>query len=451
MTADGARIWVADQNNMRVQYFDRAPDLSYRYAGLWDGAGTAWDGELGAIYGVALDPWGFVYLTQTSTRQIWRLDPDGTNPQLIASQGAAAAAVHTLAVDGRGRVFVGEWCLRLDRPAGSPALPPLPLLPPEPTPDRTAPTISAVTSSGDTSAAIVAVRIIASDDTGVTQMRLSDERGEWGIWQPYRSDLDVTLSPGIGAKLITAQVRDRVERESESMSVRVVRLPIQDLADPTVTVRAPERIAAGPVSLGIAAEDDIAVTHLRIAGEDGSFGDWQPWGSGMRTLIWSPPTATGTFTISIQVRDAARRVSGTVTVRVAVGATSAPVAPVVPVVPVARVVPVVPVVIGGGPMAAPDPAAVDRVAPRISSVRVPRTACRRSIIVRLVASDDRALAQVRIANESGIWSGWRTYRGALRHNLSRGLGPKHVSLQVADAAGNVSGVIARRLAVVRCL
>ena len=71
-------------------------------------------------------------------------------------------------------------------------------------------------------------------------------------------------------------------------------------------------------------------------------------------------------------------------------------------------------------------------------------------MLRIVALDDAAPTWVRVANENGRYGRWQPYRAAVRHVLTRGTTQKLVTVQVADAAGNVSRAASRRVLVVRC-
>jgi hypothetical protein len=436
VTPDGSRIWVADENNQRVQFFQRQRDLTYAFAGMWSGEGTAWYGQVGAIYNVALDAWGYAYVTQTSTHQLWRLDPDGTNPLLV---GTGPGVDHTLSVDALGRVYVGEWQRRLDRPAGQQAPATFPTLPAEPQPDVADPTLSGLTAPSETTSASVTLGITATDDIAVADMRLADESGDWGAWQPFQPSLDVNLSAGIGTKVISVEVRDTWGKESNVRSVTIVRKPVPDVTAPTLTVTTPATSTARVISLAISSSDAIGVTHLRIAGDDGNFGAWEAWHGGATTHV-ADLVAYGTHTFSVQVRDAAYNVSDTANVTVVFAAPPVVVVPIVPVVDTRSVV------LGGG---ASLPVA-DRIAPVIRAMTVPSRSCSRSILLRIVAADAGGVRFVRVANEHGRYGRWHAYSPKLRQLLSPRAGRKLVTVQVRDRAGNISRAVSRRVLVRSC-
>ena len=451
VTADGRRIYVADHLNVRVQYFDWQVDGTYRPAGSFNSVtvnGTRI--PFSATYGVSLDPWGYVYVADTTQARIWKTTTDGTYVARIADLGDTKR-IHTLSVDGRGFVLSGEQMQYWARAADNPVPPTRPDPGPEPKPDLLPPTLQSVTAPAETTAASAAVQVAASDDVGVTELRTADEQGAWGAWRPYAPNFDVALSDGVGTKLVYVQVRDVRLQESDVRSAVIVRRPIPDTTAPTLRVTATATTTLARVTLGIESADAIGVTHLRTAGNDGAFSEWQPWTAGTQSVPRDLGTTVGTYAVSVQVRDAAFNVSETATVRISF------VKPGVP----------PPAVIGGGGggvvlpggAAAPgdDPLADgggvvvrDLVAPRIHSFQVPARSCSRMVVLRLVARDDAAPTWVRVANEDGRYGRWQPYRAAVRHALTRGATRKLVTVQVADAAGNVSRASSRRLLLVRC-
>lgn len=446
VTRDGNRVWVADQNNQRVQVFERNEDtVTYGYRTMWSGEGTAFDGQAGAVYGVAVDAWGHGYVAMTTARVIWRLAPDATAPVLVADWRHQLRRPHTLAVDGRGSVWVGEWGVKFDRTTATPG--PVPVLPPEPKPDAAAPVVAKVTAPGETTAPTVAVSVDATDDIAVTHMRIADESGEWRAWEPFRSSFDHALSHGLGTKVLYVQVRDKVGRESNVQWATTMRRPVPDESDPVVRLAAPATSTTSTISLGIDASDDIGVTHVRFASEQGTFSDWQPWSSGSRTVTHELTAGLGPRIVAVQVRDAAFKVSGTAQATVVVALP--PVPEQVPV-PAPVAVPA-PIVAAGGEAAVAAPAvARDSVAPRVRRLRISSRSCSRRIVVRIAASDDRKVAQVRFANEDGRFLRWRPYRATTVHFLSPRAGRKAVYVQLRDAAGNVSRSSVRRVLLTRC-
>ncbi|MCW2927518.1 MAG: chromosome condensation regulator [Thermoleophilia bacterium] len=437
VTADGNRVWVADQNNQRIQVFARTEDtINYAFERMWSGEGTRYDGQAGAIYGVALDPWGYGYVSLTTARVIYRVNPDLSTPVLVADWSSQGNRPHTIAVDGRGSVLVGEWGVRFDRTSAAPG--PYPALPKEPKPDVEAPVVRSVTAPSETTDPSVQVTVVATDDIGVTQMRIADESGDPGPWRTFEPSFIQPLSGGIGTKLIYVQVRDKWGRESDFQRTSVARRPIPDLADPVVTLQAPSTSTTSAITIAIDASDDLGVTHIRFATEEGTFSEWQPWSSGSRSVPHTLTAGLGTRMVVVQVRDAAYKVSNAAQATVLVALPPKPEPTPDPHVPV------------GGSSTIAGGGSTDRIAPRITLVKLPVRSCTQRILVRLATQDNLGATQIRFANENGRFGAWRPYKGRMVHVLSRGATRKVVYVQVRDAAGNTSSTITRKLLVVRC-
>lgn len=435
VTSDGRRIYVADHLNTRVQYFEWQWNGSYAYGGEWH--------VPSATYDVKLDPWGYVYATSTTQADILKYSATGALAGTVANEAGAGTPsnfrIHAISVDARGWVYSGEMQRIYRRTAGNPVPGPLPAHQPMPLTDTRIPVVTSLTAPTETIESSVPIGVAASDPDGnaIVAMRLADESGDWGQWRGFATALDVPLTDGVGYKAIYIQVRDASGKESDARSVAIQRRPIPDVADPLVTLRAPATSTTATVSLAIESSDDIGVTHLRIAGEDGEFSEWRPWSSGLATFAHTLTAGYGTRIVAIQVRDAAFRVSATAQAAIVVAAP----------VPQAQAQPVHDVPAGGGV-----PVVVrDGIAPRILVLRMPARSCSRRIVLRMRARDDRRVTHVRVANENGRFGGWRRWSPTVVHTLSRGSGRKAVYVQVRDAAGNVSRASARRTLVVKCV
>jgi len=447
VTADGSRLWIADELNFRVQFFDRTADATtYQYAGMWSGEGTRWTGSLGAVYGVALDPWGYAYVTQTTTMNIWRLDPDGTNPVQVGS--SATWRPHTVAVDGRGRVYVGEWGQRIDRTDAVPG--PIPALPPKPRVDVADPVLTSVTTTSTTTGANVRVSIVATDDIQVVAVRTASEFGDdWTAWGAFQSPLTVQLTAGLGPKRVYVQVRDAAGKDSAVLSVATARGAAPDLSAPVVVLSGPVETNAATIPLTIDARDDIGVTHLRLADESGTWGAWLSWTNGVATVQHPISAGYGTRIVFVQARDASWKESEIVRWTVVVPAPRAPDPAPVSTLPRPTPTPLPTVPSGGGGSAAPM-IARDTIAPRLISAKAPFSSCGRRITLKIQASDNTRVSFIRIANEDGRFGRWLRYRTVTTHLLSARIGRKSFSIQVRDSSGNISRTTTRRTLVKTC-
>src|SRR5690606_12104134 len=87
--------------------------------------------------------------------------------------------------------------------------------------------------------------------------------------------------------------------------------------------------------------------------------------------------------------------------------------------------------------------APDTVAPTLQNVTLPVTTATRDVEVAIEATDDVAVAEMRLANEDGNWGPWQPFTTPVIHTLSGGFAVKGVFVQVRDMAGNVSGTVYR--------
>jgi hypothetical protein len=433
VTSDGRRIYVADHLNTRVQYFDWQWNGSYAYAGSWS--------VPSATYDVKLDPWGYVYATSTTQADVLKYTASGQYVSTVANElgGTVQGAIriHNIAVDARGWVYAPESGKVYRRTGDNPLPGPLPAHRPMPLTDTRDPLVDGVTAPTETTGSSVDVTVAAHDPDGnvITRMRIADESGNFRAWTAWTSSFHYELTDGLGTKAVYVQVEDAAGRISEAKWAVIQRKPEPDMADPTVQLTAPATSTTNTVNVTIVANDDIGVTHIRFATEEGTFSDWEPWTSGTRTIPRSLTEGLGTRIVAIQVRDAAFKVSETAMATILVEQPKQP-------------DPVPVEVVGGGNADAG--AIADRVAPRITSIIVPRRSCSRRIVLRIGASDDTGVRYVRFANENGRFGGWRAFTPRIVYTLSRGTTRKVVYVQVRDAAGNISNLVARRTIVVRC-
>jgi hypothetical protein len=236
----------------------------------------------------------------------WQAFESTTTWNLSAGQGAKA--VYAQVRDGAGR----ESAVLSARTQVAADAPPPPPPGEEPTPpDVVAPVLASMTIPAETTKRTVSVALVATDDVGVAQVRFANEDGNWTGWQAFGPKVDWALTDGYGAKLVYAQVRDAVGNESlvvtaRSSYVRTAAGPV-DAADPALTlVELPERLPDANATVHLTATDDVGVTQVRFANEDGNWGAWKDYADDV------PHTLTAGNTMKVvyaQVRDAAGRES----------------------------------------------------------------------------------------------------------------------------------------------
>ena len=131
-------------------------------------------------------------------------------------QAIANAAPGNIEYNGpSGRWYVAGSPTRLDWESSAPAPAPAPAT------DKTAPLLSSVTLPASTTTRVITIKLTASDNVAVTEVRFANENGVWAAWQPYATQKTWTLSPNAGAKGVFAQVRDAAKNESNSIYTRI--------------------------------------------------------------------------------------------------------------------------------------------------------------------------------------------------------------------------------------
>ena len=180
-------------------------------------------------------------------------------------------------------------------------------------------------------------------------------------------------------------------------------LPIDTIAPQLDSVTIPSTTTTSTVTVSITATDNVSVTQVRLANEDGNWGAWKVFSPTMQHLLSSGIGKKGVF---VQVRDAANNESGTVFTKTRVIAS-----------------------------------VVDSSAPVLNSVSVPVETVVQSILIGISATDDVAVAEVRLANEDGNWGSWQPFSSTVQHQLSSGLGIKGIFVQVRDSSGKASNIV----------
>lgn len=369
VTADGRRVFVTDINNSRVQRFDRTADGSYGAVlamgmnqhtdpNRW-GACYA-DGALAGAYDVSMTARGELMVISTTCFnagayaghpygriEVQRFGQDGSVRGSILSESRFDTRIHGIAVDRSGNVHLlqGKVVLRpapgwsdagADAGGGGP-------LGGVSTWDTVAPEIASLIAPATTTTGAVTIGIAASDNVGVTQLRLRVD-GVLQPWRGYAANVQHQLAERLGDHVVGVQVRDAAGNASAERGVTIHRAappvqpaPIPNPAptprpDPTpsptptltpaptpavvgggesgdrsqpriLRVRMPVQITKGrAVGVAVAARDDRGVTKVRFSTGTGRWGAWQPVTGTRRVLL---PAGLGWRGVLLQVRDAA--------------------------------------------------------------------------------------------------------------------------------------------------
>ena len=181
--------------------------------------------------------------------------------------------------------------------------------------DTVAPTLTRITMPAETTTQNVNIGLTAADNVAVAQVRFANEDGNWTNWQAYANPKTWTLSANFGGKLVFAQVRDAAGNESltataTTMHVKEVAAPGApvDTKDPVLTaITLPGTVPNANVTVQLAGTDDIGITEVRFANEDGNWLPWKAYGNGEVAHVLTAG-ATNKLVFA-QVRDAAGRES----------------------------------------------------------------------------------------------------------------------------------------------
>ena len=120
----------------------------------------------------------------------------------------------------------------------------------------------------------ITVNVAATDNTGVTMMRLANEDGTWGAWKAFAAGSQWTLTAGYGTKGVTVQVKDAADNLSNTIykTLSYTQAPVNpppagDIADPIlVSATVPATTTTQTVAVALDATDDKGVTQVRFAG-----------------------------------------------------------------------------------------------------------------------------------------------------------------------------------------
>ncbi|MBC7460966.1 MAG: hypothetical protein H7287_06355, partial [Thermoleophilia bacterium] len=195
-----------------------------------------------------------------------------------------------------------------------------------------APVLTEVTLPNPATTQAITVAIDATDDTAVTEMRLASEQGVWGPWTKFDAAATFTLTAGNGARGVFVQVRDTERLESKSLYrittaavpavvvvvppvvippvvvppvvvPPVVAPPVRDTTAPVLVELAfPKTTTTRTITVATRATDDVGVTKMRLASDNGI---WQPWQDYAAATPWTLAPVAMVKGVFVQVRDTA--------------------------------------------------------------------------------------------------------------------------------------------------
>jgi sugar lactone lactonase YvrE len=318
VSRDGRTVYTVEHKAARVQRFDYQPNGEYRQTAAVISFGKqdlncATAAGFLTPYDIGVDPWGELWVANTACRRIEKYKADGT----LVYGVKMADRLHGLAVDLNGNAWVGQRNQYVKRGAQNPVPGPVPVPQPLDAADTTGPAITDVIVPAVTTTQAFTFEIRATDAHAITGMRLAREDGNWLAWGAYSANPTFTSSAGYGPKGVYVQLRDALGNES-TVVYKAYRFdavapppgPV-DAADPVlVTMTIPNPAPSRDIVITTTATDDIGVTQMRIANEDGNWGPWVAYEANKpHHLSDAPSIYKGVY---VQVRDAAGRESNAI-------------------------------------------------------------------------------------------------------------------------------------------
>ncbi len=268
--------------------------------------------------------------------------------------------------------------------------------------DTDAPTGTIAINSG--AAAVntttVTLNLSAADaQTGVTQMRFSNDGAAWSSWVPYAATYPWTLTAGDGTKTVYAQFMNNVELTSTSVSDTI----LLDTTAPSGTISINSGAAYTnnlTVMLTLSASDALSgVAQMQFSNNGSTFSAPVAYAT---SYAWTLSGADGTKTVYVRYIDAAGNTSASFSDTIILDITA----------------PTGTIVINSG---------MDYTAST-------------TVTLTLSASDALSgVSQMRFSNDGATWGTWRAYATSAAWTLSAGDGTKTVYVQYRDIAGNDSG------------
>ena len=246
VSRDGRTVWTVEHKSGRIQRYDYTGTGEYHQTalvstfGTRDDACTAPQSTL-TPYDIGVDPWNNVWVSNTGCRRADLYSPTGT---LLFSERLDGLS-HGIAVDLEGAAWLGQRRVWLKRSAQNPKPGPLPVPEPLPTPeapDTTAPQLAFTFPKPDgtsvTTTQTITLQLAASDDVGITQMRMTDQDGNYQydaqgneIWVPFTATPTFTLTPPLPAGVqesrrgVYVEVRDARDNRTQKYVTILLRRP----------------------------------------------------------------------------------------------------------------------------------------------------------------------------------------------------------------------------------
>lgn len=268
--------------------------------------------------------------------------------------------------------------------------------------DTSAPTGTISVNSGATytNTTSVTLNLSAADaETGVYQMRFSNDNSTWSGWEPYAATKAWTLAAGDGTKTAFVQFKNNAEMVSGSYGDTII-LDTVAPYDTIIVINATALFTNNTsVTLSLSASDDRSgVSQMRFSNDNTT---WSAWEAYATSKTWTLSAGDGSKFVYVQYRDHAGNISSAVYDTIYLDTTP----------------PTGAISINAG-------AAFTNTT---------------SVTLGYSASDDLSgVTWMRFSNDGSTWSPWDGYGYYIDWTLLPGDGTKTVYAQYADLVGNIS-------------
>jgi hypothetical protein len=268
--------------------------------------------------------------------------------------------------------------------------------------DTTAPTGSVSINSGASysNSTSVTLNLSGADgQTGVYQMRFSNNGSTWSSWEAYAATESWTLTSSDGTKTVYAQFMNNAEMASGTVSDTIILDTVQPTGTLVVNGGATYTTNAN-VTLALSSTDDRSgVVDMSLGNGGGSWGPWEPY---VTSKAWTLISGDGNKSVWAIYRDAAGNISNQ----------------------------------------AGDYITLDTIAPNgtISINGGDTYATSTTVNLTLSATDATSgVYQMHFSNNGSTFTAWEAYGTSKTWTLTSGDGAKTVYVQYRDNAGNVTG------------
>lgn len=266
-----------------------------------------------------------IKLVDRATQRIETMDGYEGSPcnlggrTLTLSSGYGTKTIDAQIVTGAGETAVYTTTINYVAAGGDPAPDPTP--DPQPDPNAGPMVLNSISVPATSMTRDVRVTSDYSGGGGCLDMRLATEDGNWDNWQPCKGMVPAPVSAGTGIKGVYVQIKGTNGSLSaiKFAKYRITAVdsggsgssggtsPGPDTTAPELaSVTIPATTATNTITVQLSATDNVAVTQVRLANEDGTWGSWRTYSPSISHTLTGGKGYRGVY---VQVRDAAKNES----------------------------------------------------------------------------------------------------------------------------------------------